>query len=115
MIEIVWEAIVRPEGRGQFELVFGPGGAWSNLFGKCPGFRGTTVLNDTDNPGRYLIIELWETEEQQSQAWDTYPAEYAKLESDLAHWTESRNPVGVFRVRAEATVRPRGKPARRKR
>jgi hypothetical protein len=27
MIEIVWEFVVKEEARGQFELVYGPGGA----------------------------------------------------------------------------------------
>ena len=50
MIEIVWEYVVKEEARGQFELAYGPGGAWSKLFARCPGFRGTTLLRDTKNP-----------------------------------------------------------------
>ena len=113
MIEIVWEFIVKPEAQGQFELVYGPGGAWGKLFGKTPGFRGTTMLNDTQNPRRYLIIDLWDAEDQQEQALTEHADEYAKLNADLEGWTEVRAKVGVFRVRAEATVRPRGKTSRR--
>lgn len=115
MIEIVREIIVRQEAQGQFELVYGPGGAWSKLFGKSPGFRGTTVLKDTNNPRRYLIIDLWDTEVQQEQALSECADEYSKLNADLEDWIESRIEVGVFRVRAEATVRPRGKTSRRNR
>jgi heme-degrading monooxygenase HmoA len=115
MIEIVWDIIVRQEAQGQFELVYGPGGAWSKLFGKSPGFRGTTVLNDTNNPRRYLIIDLWDTKAQQEQALSECTDEHSKLTADLEDWTESRIEVGVFRVRAEATVRPRGKTSRRNR
>ena len=112
MIEVVWEMIVRQEAQGQFELVFGPGGAWGKLFGTTPGFRGTTMLNDTHHPRRYLIIDLWDTEAQQAQALSEYADEYSKLKADLQNWTESRTEVGIFRIRAEATVRPRGKPSR---
>jgi heme-degrading monooxygenase HmoA len=109
MVEIVWEFVVKEEARGQFELAYGPGGAWSKLFARCPGFRGTTVLRDTKNPRRYLTITLWETEAQREQALAEHEAEYSDLEAVFGEWTESRTEVGIFRVRAEATVRPRGR------
>lgn len=115
MIEIVWEMIVRQEAQGQFELVYGPGGAWSTLFGNSPGFRGTTMLNDTRNPRRYLIFDLWDTETQREQVLSECAEEYARLNADLEDWTESRIEVGVFRMRAESTVRARGKPSPRSR
>jgi heme-degrading monooxygenase HmoA len=115
MIEIVREMIVKQEAQAQFELVYGPGGAWGKLFGKIPGFRGTTMLNDTRNPRRYLIIDLWETEVQLGQALNEYKDEYDRLNADLEAWTESRIELGVFRIRAEATVRPRAKPSHRNR
>jgi len=106
MIEIVREIIVRQETQAQFELVYGPGGVWSKLFDKSPGFRGTTVLNDTKNLRRYLIVDLWDTQAQQEQALRECADEYAKLMTDLEDWAESRVELGVFRIRAEATVRP---------
>jgi heme-degrading monooxygenase HmoA len=115
MIEVVWEMIVKPEAQGRLELVYGPGGVWSKLVGSAPGFRGTTVLNDTDNPTRYLIVNLWDSAEQQAQALESCAEDYAALTADLDGWTASRTPLGVFRVRAEATVRPRGKSGRRSR
>ena len=109
MIEIVWEFIVKEEARGQFELAYGPGGAWSKLFAQCPGFRGTTVLRDTKNPQRYLTIDLWDTEDQREQMLAERKAEFADLDTAFAGWTESRTEVGSFRVMAEATVRPRSR------
>jgi heme-degrading monooxygenase HmoA len=109
MVEIVWEFVVKEEARGQFELAYGPGGAWSKLFARCLGFRGTTVLRDTKNPRRYLMIDLWETEAQREQALAERKAEYSDLEAAFDKWTESKTEVGTFSVRAEATVRPRGR------
>jgi heme-degrading monooxygenase HmoA len=113
MVEIVWEFVVKEEARGQFELAYGPGGAWGELFARQPGFRGTTLLRDAKRARRYLTIDLWETEAQREQALAEERAEYASLEAAFAQWTESRREVGVFRVVAEATVRPRGRPRRR--
>jgi heme-degrading monooxygenase HmoA len=112
MIEIVWEFVVKEEDRGQFELAYGPGGAWSKLFALCPGFRGTTLLRDTKEPRRYLSIDIWDTVAQWEQMLVERKAEYSELDAAFADWTESQTEVGIFRVLAEATVRPRGRPRR---
>jgi len=114
MIEIVWEFVVKEEARGQFELAYGPGGAWSKLFARCPGFRGTTLLRDTKNPRRYLTIDFWDTLAQREQMLAKRKAEYSNLDAAFVDWTESRTEVGIFRVLAEATVHPRGRPRRGK-
>jgi hypothetical protein len=112
MIEIVWEYIVKEEARGHFELAYGPGGAWSELFARSPGFRGITVLRDTDNPRRYLTVDIWDAAGQREQALAECEAETAELEAALGEWTESRTAVGTFRVLAKGTVRPVGRAAR---
>ena len=109
MIEIVREFVVKEGSRGPFELAYGPGGAWSKLFDRCRGFRGTTLLRDTRDPRRYLTIEVWDTAAQREEVLTERQAEYATLEASLADWIESQTEVGVFRVQAEATVRPRGR------
>ena len=114
MIEIVWEFVVKEEARGQFELAYGPGGAWSKLFARCQGFRGTTLLRDTENPRRYLMIDLWDTVAQREQMLAERKAEYSNLEAAFGEWTESKTEVGIFRVLAEATVHPRGRAGRTK-
>ncbi len=112
MVEIIWEFVVKEEARGRFELAYGPGGAWSRLFARRPGFRGTTLLRDTQDPRRYLAIDLWETEAQRAQALAERQAEYSDLDAAFTDWSESRTEVGVFRVLAEATVRPRDRAGR---
>jgi heme-degrading monooxygenase HmoA len=112
MVEIVCEYVVKQEARGQFELAYGPGGAWSRLFARSPGFRGTTVQRDTKDPRRYLTIELWDSVAQRGQALAEGEAEYSSLEAALAGCAETKIEVGTFSVLAEATVRPRGRAGR---
>ena len=114
MIEIVWEFVVKEEARGQFELAYGPGGAWSKLFAGWPGFRGTALLRDTANPRRYLAIDLWDSGAQREQMLAERRAEYSVLDAALGGWTESKTEVGIFRVLAEATVHPGGRVGRGK-
>lgn len=115
MVEIILEFIVKEEARGYFELVYGPGGAWSKLFSHCPGFHGTTLLRDEKDPRRYLTIELWDSEAHRSQWLAENESEYAFLEANLTEWSESIKERGIFRVLAEGTVRPRGNTRRRRR
>jgi heme-degrading monooxygenase HmoA len=112
MVEVIWEFVVKEEARRRFELAYGPGGAWSNLFARCPGFRGTTLLRDTQNPRRYLAIDLWESADQRVQALAEHEAEYASLDAAYADWAESETEVGIFSLLAEATVHPRGRRGR---
>jgi len=114
MIEIVWEFVVKEEARAQYELAYGPGGAWSKLFARYPGYRGTTLLRDTTNPRRFLTIDFWDTEDQREQMLAERKAEYANLEAAFGDWTESKIEVGIFRLLAEATVHPRGRAGRTK-
>jgi len=113
MIQIIWEFVVKAEAVGQFERAYGPDGAWARLFQAYPGFRGTTLLRDTDNPRRYLTIDLWDTGAQRKRMLTQAKARYSDLDEALADLTESEDEVGNFTTPAIATSR-RQSTARRK-
>jgi heme-degrading monooxygenase HmoA len=115
MIEIILEHEVKNQYRGQFELAFGPGGLWSEMFAHAPGFRGTTLLRDEKNPRRYLTIDLWDSETQRTQWLIENESEFAALQASFTDWSESKVELGIFRMLAEGTVRPRGSGRRRQR
>ena len=106
MIQIVWQYEVKEEARSTFELAYGPGGAWSELFAKCPGFRGTALLRDTNNPRRYLTIDSWDSEAQRGAMLAKHGDEYSALDAAFREWTIREAEVGVYRILAEALVRP---------
>jgi heme-degrading monooxygenase HmoA len=115
MIEIIREFVVKVEARSQFELAFGPGGAWSKLFAQSPGFRGTTLLRDTNNSKKLLVIDMWDTMDHREQMLTKHEDEYANLKAKFEMWAESEVELGVFRVLTEATVKPLGKARHKKR
>ena len=45
----------------EFERAYGPEGEWARFFMQADGFVGTELLRDLDEPGRYLVIDRWET------------------------------------------------------
>lgn len=114
MIEIIWEFVVMKENQAKFELAYGPGGAWSKLFSRVRGFRGTTLLRDQTDPQRYLTIDVWDSQAQRDQMLIQHQAEYSELASRFSGWSESMRELGVFAVMAEGTVRPSPRSGRRK-
>jgi heme-degrading monooxygenase HmoA len=106
MIQIVWQFEVKEDSQSMFELAYGPGGAWGELFAKCPGFRGTALLRDTKNPRRYLTIDSWDTEAQREAMLAEHGDKYRALDARFREWTIHEAEVGVYRILAEALVRP---------
>ncbi|HSB89558.1 MAG TPA: antibiotic biosynthesis monooxygenase [Anaerolineales bacterium] len=106
MIQVIWQYEVKEGARDRFELAYGPGGMWSELFSKAPGFRGTALLRDSGNPHRYLTIDSWDTEEQRKAVLAQRAEEISALESAFREWTERGAEIGVYRILSEAIVRP---------
>jgi heme-degrading monooxygenase HmoA len=106
MIQIVWQYDVKEESRGKFELAYGPGGPWSDLFARSPGFRGTVLLRDTNNPRRYLTIDNWDSKDHHEAMLAEHNDKYSALDAAFHEWTDSQVEIGVFRLLAEASIRP---------
>jgi heme-degrading monooxygenase HmoA len=105
MIQIIWEFVVKAEAVDQFELAYGPDGAWARLFQAYPGFRGTTLLRDSDNPRRYLTIDLWDTRAHRKRMLAQAKTRYSDLDEALADLTESEDEIGNFTTPAIVTSR----------
>ncbi len=106
MIQIVWQYRVKEEARGKFELAYGPGGPWGELFARSPGYRGTVLLRDTSDPRTYLTVDSWDSEAQHEATLAESKKEYSALDAAFREWTDSEVEIGVYRMLAEATVRP---------
>jgi hypothetical protein len=50
MYHIVWEYEVRADQLAAFEALYGPLGAWTQLFRSADGYRGTELYRDTTRP-----------------------------------------------------------------
>jgi heme-degrading monooxygenase HmoA len=89
MIQVVWQYLVKEEARAKFELAYGPGGAWSDLFSTSPGFRGAALLRDTSDPRKYLTFDSWDSEADRQAMLAEHQDEYAALDAAFKEWTES--------------------------
>jgi heme-degrading monooxygenase HmoA len=55
----------------EFERVYGPDGEWAEFFRQGRGYIGTELLRDIEAPGRYLVVDRWES----ADAYNAFVAE----------------------------------------
>ena len=79
MFTTIWEFEVDPDVRDYFVQVYGPAGAWAELFRAAPGFRETVLLQDVGRPDRLVTLDRWESR----AAWETFRQAQATAYADL--------------------------------
>jgi heme-degrading monooxygenase HmoA len=94
----LWEFVVRPGREAEFVRVYGPAGAWVELFRSAPGYLDTRLLRDLERPERFLTVDRWTDEEayrrfraQRAAEFDALDAQGARLmlaERELGRFTE---------------------------
>ena len=70
MIALVFSYEVRDAGA--FEQAYGADGEWAQFFRGVAGYVGTELLRDVETPGRYLVIDRWES----AEAYNVFAAEH---------------------------------------
>jgi heme-degrading monooxygenase HmoA len=56
----------------EFERVYGTDGEWAEFFRQGRGYIGTELLRDAEAPGRYLVVDRWESPD----AYNAFVAEH---------------------------------------
>ena len=98
MIQIIWEFRVKPDQRAEFEKHYRSDGSWAELFRRGGGYRGTRLLQDGQEAGRYLTIDAWDQVGSFDAFKKQFAAEYQALDKECEALTESERLVGVFTV-----------------
>ncbi|MGH2998637.1 MAG: antibiotic biosynthesis monooxygenase family protein [Gaiellaceae bacterium] len=70
MIALVFSYEVRDAAA--FERAYGPDGDWAQFFRSGRGYVGTELLRDVETPGRYLVVDRWES----ADAYNAFAAEH---------------------------------------
>ena len=94
MIALVFSYEVREASH--FEAVYGPEGEWAAFFAGARGYVGTELLRDVEQPGRYLVVDRWES----AEAYNTFVAahrdEYMRRVDDTRFVYDSELRFGTF-------------------
>ncbi len=80
----------------QFETAYGPDGEWAEFFRGGRGYVGTELLRDIENPGRYLVIDRWESREAYQAFVEEHREEYMRRVDDTAFLYDSELRFGTF-------------------
>jgi heme-degrading monooxygenase HmoA len=80
----------------EFERVYGPGGDWAQFFGGAHGYIGTELLRDVETPGRYLVIDRWESAEAYNAFATEHREDYMRRVDDTRLYYEQELRFGTF-------------------
>lgn len=92
----LWEFNVKPDSISVFEGIYGPDGAWAQLFRQSPDYLGTELLRDLTHPGRYLTLDHWTSREAFHRFKQDHHAAYAALDKQSENLTEHEALLGEF-------------------
>ena len=96
MLVIVWEYEARADRAEEFEAMYRPDGAWSELFREAPGFVSITLMKDLKRPSRYLVADRWTSVELYEEFKRDRRVEYEALSERGARLYASEKEVGRF-------------------
>lgn len=93
---LVWEYRVAPGHAAQFEHIYGPDGEWARLFRLAPGYLGTQLLRDADDPGRYVTLDRWRDAADFAAFKARFATRYAELDARCEELTGDERRLGAF-------------------
>ena len=94
MIALVFSYDVRDAA--EFERAYGPEGEWAAFFRRGRGYVGTELLRDVEAPGRYLVVDRWESAEAYNSFVAEHREEYMERVDATAFHHDSELRFGTF-------------------
>ena len=80
----------------EFEQVYGPEGEWAEFFRRGAGYVGTELLRDPESPGRYLVLDRWESAEAYNAFVEANRDEYMARVDDTRLYYDQELRLGTF-------------------
>ena len=96
MYTYIWEYYVRDGFVSEFEKIYGPDGAWAQLFRDDKGYLRTELHQDIDNENRYLTVDYWVSKSACDEFQKKFATEYEALDKIGTSLTEKENSLGSF-------------------
>ena len=99
---VIWEFHVRRGMEAAFEKSYGPEGNWAQLFRKGEGFVATELSHDVKEPGRYLTLDFWSSQEAYESFREQHAARYQEIDAECEAMTEKEKKIGEFERAADS-------------
>jgi hypothetical protein len=94
----VWSYVVKPEWAAGFSAAYSANGEWAQFFAASPDYLGTVLLSPTDQQGRYLTIDCFNTPEARARLIDQRRDVYEQIDRRWADATLEETFLGEFRL-----------------
>ena len=94
MIALVFSYEVRDAAA--FERAYGADGDWAQFFRTGRGYIGTELLRDVELPGRYLVVDRWESAEEYNAFAAEHRDEYMRRVDDTRFLYDQELRFGTF-------------------
>lgn len=94
MIALVFSYEVRDPAA--FEAAYGPEGDWARFFRGGRGYVGTELLRDVETPGRYLVVDRWDSAEAYNAFAKEHRDEWMRRVDDTRYHYEQELRFGTF-------------------
>jgi heme-degrading monooxygenase HmoA len=79
-----------------FRRVYGSDGEWATFFRGGRGYVGTELLQDVEHPGRYLVIDRWESRDAYNEFVERHRAEYMRRVDETVFLYDHELRIGTF-------------------
>jgi heme-degrading monooxygenase HmoA len=96
VIFIVWRFTATPTRTAEFESHYRSEGSWAQLFRRSNGYRGTTLLRDSDAVNGYLLWDCWDSLASFDRFKRDHGADYAALDKQCEQLTDEETKLGIF-------------------
>ena len=80
----------------EFERAYGAEGEWARFFRTGQGFVGTEILRDVESPGRYIVVDRWETRESYNEFVAANRAEFTRRVDETTFRYAQELRLGTF-------------------
>ena len=98
MFLVLWEYEVKPGCKKPFEKLYGPAGAWAELFRTDSRYRETRLLHDPFRSSVYLTLDFWTTRHSYEEFLATHKSEYQAIDALGENLTLSERRLGVYEL-----------------
>lgn len=96
---IVFEYRVSADQIPAFERAYGSDGDWARFFREDPAYRGSELWAFTEAPGRYVVVDRWDSADAYRAFRERHRAEYERRSAKSASQYETERAVGEFERR----------------
>jgi heme-degrading monooxygenase HmoA len=95
MYRLVWEFEAAAGRVAEFEQVYSAQGRWVNLFRRSADYLGTELYKHTNNPQRFVAVDIWRSRTAYEAFRKQNAADYAALDQWCRQLLDHERMLGV--------------------